>query len=282
VKDNVAINQGGGLYFDGTATAFHSLRIKECEFRSNFVDDFDGGGIYATQVRGKAVNSYFLQNSAERWGGGVFLGSMNSPDRFDFTDDVFWLNTVRGAAPIGKGGGIYLDSAHANTTVVNCSFADNSCADIAGGQVLYFSGAAQARLYNSILYFNNFGSGIGNPALVGGALAEYSDIQMTSGTVYGGSHNINFDPMFQNHSLGRLRLKFDPFGTGAVSPCVDRADYSRLPTDDLDVDGDGNTAEFIDIDLDGVSRHTDLNDTFAPNLGSGTYPYMDLGAYEHS
>jgi predicted outer membrane repeat protein len=283
VEDNFAQIQGGGLYFDGTGTGspallFHDLRIKSCEFRSNFVDDLDGGAIYATHVQGKAVNTTFIQNSAARYGGAVFLGTMDPPDEFDFTNGVFWANAARSAAPQGRGGAIYLDSGYANTTVVNCTFADNNAADLNGGQVLFVSTFAQDRIYNSILYFNNYGTG-GNPAIVGGAIAQYSDIQVPPGTTFSGIGNINSDPLFRRLSLGLLNLKFNP--PTDVSPCLDRADYGRVPVDDLDVDGDGvGIGETIDVDLGMADRTVDLDDTYAPNMGAGSILFLDMGAYE--
>jgi len=288
VDTNFATNQGGGLYFDGTgignpALLYHTLLIKTTSFTSNHVDDFDGGGIYATHVRGKAVNCYFSSNVAPQYGGGVFLGSMDPPDRFDFTNSVFLSNSAANPAPQGRGGAIYLDSGSANSTLVNCTLASNSAADNSGGQAVYIKVGGQAHFYNSILYFNSW-SAI-TPTIVGVAAAEFSDIQDTTL----GNGNINSDPAFRSLSGGNLRLKFNTQSNPVVvSPCLDRADYGRIPTDDLDVDNDGSTTEIIGIDLDKAPRTVDLlPNTYAPNLGVG-YPgcptcsggYLDMGAYE--
>lgn len=113
VQLNHADFNGGGLYFQGVGIGspgltFHTLHIKSCEFRGNSLspEGLDGGAIYGTNVTGEVVNTSFIQDGAPRHGGGVFLGMTPSPDRFDFTNCVFWQNAATSTTFPGKGGGI--------------------------------------------------------------------------------------------------------------------------------------------------------------------------------
>ena len=107
----------------------------------------------------------------------------------------------------------------------------------------------------------------------------YSDVEMVPPFVWLGTGNINVDPKFRSPTAGNLRLI-------STSPCLDSADYSKLPFDDLDVDGNGITYEILPIDLDVGNRLVDLSVTDT-GVGSTTGPfacplctYLDMGAYE--
>jgi hypothetical protein len=63
------------------------------------------------------------------------------------------------------------------------------------------------------------------------------------------------------------------------SPCLDAGSNALVAADVLDLDGDGNTTEPIPFDLDGHARFIDVPS--APDVGAGTPPLVDLGAYEH-
>jgi hypothetical protein len=74
------------------------------------------------------------------------------------------------------------------------------------------------------------------------------------------------------------------FRTAAVgSPCIDAGDNTVVPIDSHDLDNDGNTAERVPVDLDGLSRFVD--DPFTIDSGRSdppNYPQIvDMGAYEH-
>jgi hypothetical protein len=70
--------------------------------------------------------------------------------------------------------------------------------------------------------------------------------------------NINQNPLFRNTATGDLRLDDG-------SPCIDRGDNGALPAG-------------VALDLSGNPRFVD--DPDSPNLGSGTSPIVDMGAYE--
>lgn len=285
VRSNFAFD-GGGLYFaggcgDGIEPYLfpRRLRIKSTEFRQNIVtlgggaSGGGGGAIFGDRLTGEIVNTQFLENWAFAGGGAVYLGRMGGANRLDFTNFVFWENFAN-----GPGGGILLGDLapglEAKARVVNCTLADNF-ADGSGGPALWASGVAEAKVYNSICWWN---TGIGNQPPIGGGInitVEYSDIE---GGWVGGFGNVSGDPLFSDHNAGFLTLQLNP-----VSPCLDAADYSRLPTDNLDVDGDGDLGEIMPLDLARALRL--VQQASVPDTGHGdqnhpSYTYLDMGAYE--
>ncbi|MBK7644326.1 MAG: hypothetical protein IPJ19_14995 [Planctomycetes bacterium] len=264
-------NLGGGIYAaKGMSAAAGLLQIKNCEFNDNKA--YLGGAIYAEFAHGEVVDSSFKASVSTGDGGAVFLTGFNSGDRLDFTSCVFWNNFTSIAS---TGGAIALEvgasSSGASSRIVNCTLADNRGNASADGQALYVGTSCQAEVYNSILYFNNFALG----APIGGAGAvtvDYTDIE---GGGYPGL-NITLDPVFSNHGLGNLRLKI-------TSLCVDAANYGLLPTDSLDVDGDGDTTEALPEDAVGSKRLFDQTAVGDSGVGSSACSfctYLDMGAIE--
>jgi hypothetical protein len=76
---------------------------------------------------------------------------------------------------------------------------------------------------------------------------------------------LNVDPLFVNAAGGDLRL--------AGGPAVDAGNTSLLPPDTHDVDGDGNTAEPLPLDVAGKARVWN----WAAGVAGGS---VDMGAYE--
>jgi len=70
---------------------------------------------------------------------------------------------------------------------------------------------------------------------------------------------------------------YDYHLTGS-SPCIDAGCNCGVPSDSLDLDGDGNVAEYTPFDLDGEGRFFD--DPNTPDSGDGRPPVVDMGAYE--
>ncbi len=99
-------------------------------------------------------------------------------------------------------------------------------------------------------------------------------------TTWVGHGNIGADPLFVD-PLGPDGVPWsgdEDLRLGAGSPCIDAGRNGDLPADALDLDGDGNTSEFVPIDLDGGPRRAD--DPAVPDTGSGVAPVTDMGAYE--
>jgi hypothetical protein len=62
------------------------------------------------------------------------------------------------------------------------------------------------------------------------------------------------------------------------SPCIDAGCNCAVPPDFPDLDGDGDTGEYVPFDLDGEGRFFD--DPATEDTGSGLPPIVDMGAYE--
>jgi hypothetical protein len=64
-----------------------------------------------------------------------------------------------------------------------------------------------------------------------------------------------------------------------LSPCLDNADKNQIPDDYLDINGDGlMIGQQVPIDLNKSSR--DINWGPAPDNGTPTGTFVDMGAYE--
>jgi len=267
---------GGAINCDG-----HSLRAVDCTFLRN--TGGGGGAIYAFDPTGVpglyVVRSLFLGNTAEGQGGAI-LGSAGVGDDDTIADCVFVGNSA-------EYGGALCWFHYLDFPVSDCTFSGN---DAVAGRAFAFWGSVGDPfvMRNCILWdgpseiHSLDGSSV--------ALVAYSDV---SGG-YAGDGNIDADPLFlRNPSDGGDGWGDDP-DTRAVdeganddygdlrllsgSPCIDAAENAAVPADILDLDGDGDTAEPLPLDLRGRPRFADI--TSAPDLGAGTPPLVDMGAYE--
>lgn len=284
VMSNLAapgVNYGGGVHFTSLnggvePTLGFTLRIKACEFDLNKA--WAGGAIYGDCVQGEIVNTKLNESQSTGNGAGVYLARMGTENWVNFANCVFYDNFCASGGTVSQGAGLYLGptagvGTGGNAKVVNCTFVDNRCngTTLADGQALALTSTSQAQVHNSIFYYNNTGGASSGPKPIDGpATVTYSDVEYTWGGA-GGAGNKNVLPSFVNYNGGNLALS-------ATSLCCDAADYSKLPADILDVDVDGNFAEIIPWDLASQGR-------WAPNpnvadSGTGTFTYLDMGAYE--
>lgn len=282
IRSNLApgVNYGGSLYFTSfnggyEPTVGFLLRITNSEFEGN--NGYEGGGMYCDEARGEIANTKIFDCQSALNGAGVYLARMGTDNQLDFTNCVFLDNFCASGGTATQGGGMYLGPAAGvgsggRAKMVNCTFAGNACSGNPpiDGQALGVSATSQAFVYNSILFWNG-SDGAGNPApIAGAATVDYSDIEGGWPT----GNNIGADPLFVDLQHGNLVLQ------SPASPCLDAADYGRLPHGTLlDVDGDGDLLEIIPWDIAKQWRWIDV-----PGLqdsGAGLYTFLDMGAYEH-
>jgi hypothetical protein len=271
-------NYGGGVHFTSLTggiepTVGFTLRIKSCEFTGNA--GWEGGAIYVDCGQGDIVNTKFVNSQSTGNGAAVYLARMGTSNLITLSNCLFDDNFCASGSTASQGAGLYLGAtatvgSGGSAKVVNCTFVDNSCsgASPANGQALALTSFSQAQVYNSIFYYNNTGGVLGGPAPIDGpATVTYSDVE------YGwiGTNNLQANPSFVNYSGGNFALS-------GTSPCLDAADYSQLPGDTLDLDGDGNTSEILPLDLLLQARCVDQFGV--GNSGTGTFTYLDMGAYE--
>ena len=254
-------NKGGGLYIDGGRPT-----IANCSFRSNDADF--GGAIYLFNAADpKVINCSFFDNFADE-GGGVYADFRTAPGLINC---AFLDNTAI------EGGGLYA-AIESQPTITNSTFYGNH-ADQDGG-ALYCADYALCSIFNSILWGNTAGKGPQIAIEAATLVGDYSAIQGGAEDITTGAGSV----LDLQHFIAPLLNPFhDSSGRlAAGSACIDAGDNRAVPSDSHDLDNDGNTAERLPVDLDGLSRFID--DPFAIDSGWGdppNYPHIvDMGAYE--
>jgi hypothetical protein len=249
---------GGAIYNYRTSGA-----IVNCEFTGN--DAEKGGAVASYRGDVDIVNCSFVGNVATTWAGAVDADSYNDTA----------LTNCRFAGNSAPTGGAASCGHDCNLTFTNCTMHANQATNYGGGVYVHDSDAV---LGNCILW----GDEVPDPnddgpeiALEAGSTVSvsYSDVAGGADDVYVGTAseliwgqgNIDADPKFVDPGAGNLRLL-------GCSPCWDAGNNDALPSDEVDLDGDENTAEPIPIDLDGKRRTMDAE-------GDQTET-VDMGAYE--
>ena len=240
--DNMAEN-GGGMYNDfsspvitnsrflsnnagyggGMGNESSSPTISNCTFNGNSAEAFGGMGNYG-DASPTVSNCVFEDNSGTPGEGGG-MGNVESASP-TVTNSIFMKNTGI------FGGGMYNGST---ATVINCTFAENKSKS---GDGIYNEGTLT--LTNSILWDI---SGVAQYYNSGTATVTYSDVQ---GAGLGGT-NIDEDPLFEDASIGLLRLTCVP--AEACSPCIDTANDAVAPPGDINGNG---RVDIADIGLLGT------------------------------
>lgn len=248
-------DRGGGVYTVGGSPAF-----VRCYFTNNYAGN-RGGAVRVASGSPTFTDCTFQFNGANQAGGGIAAASVGS---LQIKGSVFRNNNAISPCMLCAGGGAI--EATDNTMLVNCVFAQNSPNGIAflgGGNSFVNVTVANNASYgiallqnpnsivNSIVYGNPTGAiflGISGIATV-----SYSDVEGG----WAGTGNINANPLFLN-APSDLRL-------GAGSPAVDSGNNAAVPGG-------------VTTDVAGLPRFFD--DPGAANVGAGTPPLVDMGAYE--
>jgi hypothetical protein len=229
-------DHGGGMYNHGS-----SPTLTNCTFEGNSADSV-GGGMHNEGSSPALTNATFRGNSAEA-GGGIYNAGSN-PMLINCT---FYENSANG----GGGGMVnYMSSP----VLTNCTFSDNSAAS--GGGMS--NGMSTPTLVNSILW-GDVPEEI-NDGYLSSSIVTYSDVQGG----YGGSGNIDADPLFADAANGDFHLELD-------SPCIDigNNDAPDLPDYDFEgdpriLDGDGNVTRVVDMGVDEVAVEWPYSRVYLP------------------
>ncbi len=234
---------------------------------------FDGGGLddhralWAIRSTTSVFNSQFKRSKSVDYAvGGVF----NQDGDMVLVNCEFFDNVA------GAGAGFtnlwWANGAEANATLINCSFSNNRARIewLGGGAIINGRqsgqpGSATLTISNCVIWGNDAvfaekgseGAQIWNRE--GTIIMNYSCVEGLTGQ-YGGEGNIGLDPTFVAAGVGNLRLL-------PGSPSNDAGDNLAVPRE-------------VETDLDGLPRFVD--DPDAEDVGNGTPPFVDMGAYEYA
>ncbi len=262
----------------GMSNSGSSPMVSNCTFNGNTGRGMSNGLLSRPSVS----NCTFSGNSALFRGGGM----SNNDSRPRVTNCTFSGNSAGGPnTSEGRGGGM-ANSNGSEPVVANCTFSGNSAtainpSNVSGGGM--HNDDSNPSVYNCVFWGDiaPTGSEISNS---GGSVPLFvaCDIQGSGGSGFGtwasslgldGGGNIDDDPLFVDADGpddipgtedDNLRLM--------GGPCVDMGFNFLVPTDLVDLDGDGDTNEQVPLDLDGNDRFID-----------GDYDggvRVDMGAYE--
>jgi predicted outer membrane repeat protein len=252
IRKNQAEEGGGGITIIGTPqpeVTLVNITVEENEA-------IYGGGIRQSTGTLKILNGRFWRNdsddpqSGEGNGGALLIGS-DRVTSYDGTEQTVLTNVVfLNNSADNEGSAIRTTSD--NTTITNCTFYRNF------GDALYVTTGGEPIIRNSIFW----DGGIFNE---GRPRAQVQSSIVEDG--YPGGNNII-------DARPQVRDRYDDARLTAGSPALDAGDNSYLPSDQLDIDGDGDTSERLPLDRNKTPR---VSDNDGDSQTDGT---VDLGAYE--
>ncbi len=236
----------GGAIF---ASSHNSLSITDTTF-SNNVSTGSGGALYARGTGTTSlVNTLFTSNSAGDDGGAIITGLGQTLSLAN--------TTIDGNSADNLGGAIHLNSASDTLNVYSSTITDNmagasgSSATSGGG----ISGAsASLNITNSVIADNTSGSSLIGDDILGTVDVANNSFFGSSENIASGSDNLN------NAGDPGLAVLADNGGTihtraiTSASPLINAGNESLLPVDSADVDDDGNFAEKLPLDANGMTR----------------------------
>ncbi|MCW5737537.1 MAG: hypothetical protein KIS73_25665 [Enhydrobacter sp.] len=233
---------GGGIFID----RFGELTLVSSTVSENSSSFEDGGGI---ENRGTAlvIGSTFSGNHAALWGGGL---DNYSGARATVINSTFSGNSAN------TGGGIKDWGGSAGLTIVNSTLSGNLADDLGGG--LHSDNLDGIAIANTIMVGNfaytffrdSFYYGRGGPGtLDGDALTDQPDIDEVFATLGTNPYTGIVSGVLADNGgpVQTIAIK-----SGGLAQGAGRNDF--LPADTLDLDGDGNVTEPIQVDARGLSR----------------------------
>ncbi len=259
VLEGFTITHASGAVGGGMFIFLSSPTVINCTFIDNDAD-FGGGLSINVSSSPTVYHCRFLGNVAD-YGGGVYVSASSS---------VLLVNCSFGGNAANEGGAIF--NCGGSPTLINCTLSDNSSISAGGG--MYVCNGTLS-LTNSILW-GNAPDQIFQEVHV--AVVTYSDVQGG----FNGLGNINADPRFLDHDgLDYMPgTRDDDRGLSVDSPCIDAGDNTVVPPDTVDLDGDGDTTEPIQLDLALAPRFLDHPPTADTGNPDGIHPIIDMGARE--
>ncbi|MDX1419080.1 MAG: choice-of-anchor Q domain-containing protein [Rubricoccaceae bacterium] len=254
--ENEAGALAGGM---ANESGSHPLLV-DVQFIRNHSHGWTGGLDNYDDASPALYNVVFYGNTCANYGGGI---TNDTGGDALLVNVLFVGNVAENAAAVGAGG---LQNDGSSPTLVGVTFVGNEAPNGAADG-LGHRGGGTATLRDVAFW----GNGTEILDETGGGLdLSHAVVQ---GGFPGGTAVLDADPLFvrppspgpdgtwgtEDDDYGDLRLQ-------PASPALDAGDATHLPADLADLDGDGDTAEAIPLDLDG-----------GPRVQGGA---LDLGAYE--
>ncbi|MEL6478864.1 MAG: calcium-binding protein [Pseudomonadota bacterium] len=252
ITSNTASYNGAGLALTGAAVSVAATTIGY-----NTAQGAYGGGIHLDGGSIALAASTLSRNTASYGAGLSVFGGATAT----LAQATIATNTAV------QGGGIY--SGDGTTNLISSTIAANTATGSYGGGV--YLGAGTFNATNSIVFGNASQSSsadfYGAPTLAGGNIIGGT---ITNGAATTGVATVGgtFDALSGGTPV--LRDNGGPVRTVAIRADGDadeRGDATLLPVDSFDLDGDGATAEAVDVDAAGQVRIANA--------------LLDLGAYEN-
>lgn len=284
IKDNEAVQDyGGGIYVKWGA----HVVLLYCDFINNRASTICGGGLgLYPDTSAELINCSFLGNSTAKDGGAIFATGSGLPGV-----DLKMINCIfSGNVASRNGGGVYCTSFR-HSLYTNCTFSKNK-AKLHGG--LSLNTGCQAEVTNCIFWNNKdirgqlqssqisalfipYQSGgpyshdeTGPvPTTSKGGLLTINNTCVQGWTGYhGGTGNMGSNPLLADADGpdNIAGTEDDDLRLISYSPCKDAGDNNALPSDDYDIDEDGNYAESLPLDFFGNDRIID--------------DFVDMGVFE--
>lgn len=300
-KVNGAARGGGAVY-----AQFADLTFENCVFDNNMIVPGNpashGSAVHAPSSDLTIIGCDFIGNFNghnvvnSTWGGNTtrilnsrFLGNTSTKATIASTGPMEIGNALVAGNYNGlNGAAIAATGEQADVTLANVTLAHNSAPSYSAGMLL--SDGADAQVFNSIIWGNH--AGLSTPGFEGEGsidiVAGPTFIAFAHSTVENGNKlevafpaspfsNNTIDPEFiditgPDNVLGN---RDDNYQLALGSPAQDTGNISFAPSDDFDLDGDGQVFEEVPFDLAGASRIVDLN-----TVGNSGFDTIDRGAYE--
>ncbi|MCX5649883.1 MAG: right-handed parallel beta-helix repeat-containing protein, partial [Planctomycetota bacterium] len=257
IRDGFTTQENGGAVLNGSST------FRNCRFIDNFSAN-SGGAWYGDTGTPRFIACEFTGN--ECGAGGAAIETVNGSFtvvgcRFTGnTAPFFVIYSLSGSVTVvnsliagNNAGGIFANQGPA--TVRNSTIAANS-GQVSSSTAIRSNGTIT--IQNSIIWQNG---------IEGNFTASNSCLPVSAP----GNGNISVNPRFVSPSQGNWRV-------ASNSPTIDAGSVALLPTDAFDLDGDGDTAEQLPVDLQGGARRSD--EPAVVDTGVGPAPVVDMGAYE--
>jgi parallel beta-helix repeat protein len=262
-------DRGGGLLFVGSS---HGT-VRRCIVRHNRCS-FGGGAGY---IRGSSPT--FQECTFEDNIGASFGGAFDTANNNGATFDrcIFRGNSAARAGAVEIFG-------NATTKLYNCLFVNNTATGSGGGGAIWVGSGSTPTIRNCTIVDNNSTVSQAAGIMSSGSTVSVANCIIDSNTGPGGAQGVGNQVSGSTVNVSYSLLRGGVFGPGnvdALPKFVDRAagDY-RLRLGSRCVDAGDNTAVApgVVLDLDGAPRFVDH--PAANDVGNGTLPLVDMGAYE--